>query len=164
MRSDMGNLVPNYAVCFILVILHILGGNYRQTRLVETGRPFCSYTTQLWWGFSVLRNRQSPARLGTAGGGECGTPGLWAFLGLYLVLELKFYIVLVSSFLNWQGGWSLTLLLGVPWQYRIPASPPATPLPSGTNNLFSVFMSLFLFRSEERRVGKECRSRWSPYH
>ena len=22
----------------------------------------------------------------------------------------------------------------------------------------------FLHRSEERRVGKECRSRWSPYH
>ena len=22
----------------------------------------------------------------------------------------------------------------------------------------------FLDRSEERRVGKECRSRWSPYH
>ena len=22
----------------------------------------------------------------------------------------------------------------------------------------------FPFRSEERRVGKECRSRWSPYH
>ena len=21
-----------------------------------------------------------------------------------------------------------------------------------------------IFRSEERRVGKECRSRWSPYH
>ena len=25
-------------------------------------------------------------------------------------------------------------------------------------------MSLPLLRSEERRVGKECRSRWSPYH
>src|SRR5256885_15392847 len=24
--------------------------------------------------------------------------------------------------------------------------------------------SVFLNRSEERRVGKECRSRWSPYH
>src|SRR5258708_34704421 len=24
--------------------------------------------------------------------------------------------------------------------------------------------AFFLFRSEERRVGKECRSRWSPYH
>ena len=23
---------------------------------------------------------------------------------------------------------------------------------------------LFIARSEERRVGKECRSRWSPYH
>src|SRR4029434_2852728 len=23
---------------------------------------------------------------------------------------------------------------------------------------------IFLFRSEERRVGKECRSRWSAYH
>ena len=22
----------------------------------------------------------------------------------------------------------------------------------------------FMMRSEERRVGKECRSRWSPYH
>ena len=24
--------------------------------------------------------------------------------------------------------------------------------------------ALSAFRSEERRVGKECRSRWSPYH
>ena len=28
--------------------------------------------------------------------------------------------------------------------------------------LFILFM--VSFRSEERRVGKECRSRWSPYH
>ena len=27
-----------------------------------------------------------------------------------------------------------------------------------------VAASPFYFRSEERRVGKECRSRWSPYH
>ena len=26
------------------------------------------------------------------------------------------------------------------------------------------FMKLTICRSEERRVGKECRSRWSPYH
>ena len=25
-------------------------------------------------------------------------------------------------------------------------------------------MSMLFTRSEERRVGKECRSRWSPYH
>ena len=26
------------------------------------------------------------------------------------------------------------------------------------------FYSIYSNRSEERRVGKECRSRWSPYH
>ena len=26
------------------------------------------------------------------------------------------------------------------------------------------YITLFTGRSEERRVGKECRSRWSPYH
>ena len=34
-------------------------------------------------------------------------------------------------------------------------------------NIFSalaVFLIIFRSRSEERRVGKECRSRWSPYH
>ena len=34
--------------------------------------------------------------------------------------------------------------------------------------LFFIIIFLLLFtnngRSEERRVGKECRSRWSPYH
>ena len=30
---------------------------------------------------------------------------------------------------------------------------------------FDLFVKLItMFRSEERRVGKECRSRWSPYH
>ena len=28
----------------------------------------------------------------------------------------------------------------------------------------SNFLLLPVARSEERRVGKECRSRWSPYH
>ena len=28
----------------------------------------------------------------------------------------------------------------------------------------AAFKSIIGARSEERRVGKECRSRWSPYH
>ena len=35
-------------------------------------------------------------------------------------------------------------------------TPSATPAPKGYEP--------FYIRSEERRVGKECRSRWSPYH
>ena len=35
----------------------------------------------------------------------------------------------------------------------------------GTGFVISVTLSMYLLaRSEERRVGKECRSRWSPYH
>src|SRR2546429_2638971 len=29
---------------------------------------------------------------------------------------------------------------------------------------FAIFLLVRTVRSEERRVGKECRSRWSPYH
>ena len=32
------------------------------------------------------------------------------------------------------------------------------------NGDITVGYRMFLLRSEERRVGKECRSRWSPYH
>ena len=31
-------------------------------------------------------------------------------------------------------------------------------------NSFDTFLLTMAMRSEERRVGKECRSRWSPYH
>ena len=34
---------------------------------------------------------------------------------------------------------------------------PATPMGAGGVGVIRI-------RSEERRVGKECRSRWSPYH
>ena len=40
------------------------------------------------------------------------------------------------------------------------------PLHNSTENSISAFEEEINgdFRSEERRVGKECRSRWSPYH
>ena len=34
----------------------------------------------------------------------------------------------------------------------------------GENSLEMTVSGLIFNRSEERRVGKECRSRWSPYH
>ena len=45
--------------------------------------------------------------------------------------------------------------------------------PGMAGTIYSTFLALVYFlpfiggilaRSEERRVGKECRSRWSPYH
>ena len=32
------------------------------------------------------------------------------------------------------------------------------------NKINIEIIKVFINRSEERRVGKECRSRWSPYH
>ena len=34
----------------------------------------------------------------------------------------------------------------------------------GCHGKIANYINLSSFRSEERRVGKECRSRWSPYH
>src|SRR5256885_12606849 len=42
------------------------------------------------------------------------------------------------------------------------SEPAVSTLPSGPTRYFHD--GLDLDRSEERRVGKECRSRWSPYH
>ena len=35
---------------------------------------------------------------------------------------------------------------------------------AGVALAFGLTVLTMAFRSEERRVGKECRSRWSPYH
>src|ERR1035441_1544126 len=45
------------------------------------------------------------------------------------------------------------------WLTRATAYPPSLPIPSARAVIASPSA-----RSEERRVGKECRSRWSPYH
>ena len=37
-------------------------------------------------------------------------------------------------------------------------------LQNGGGGFIDTFKTPQKFRSEERRVGKECRSRWSPYH
>ena len=37
-------------------------------------------------------------------------------------------------------------------------------VPVEPSKALNLFKSLAEKRSEERRVGKECRSRWSPYH
>ena len=47
-----------------------------------------------------------------------------------------------------------------------PCEEPSDPLPEIDQELLQAALNELpeSFRSEERRVGKECRSRWSPYH
>ena len=60
-------------------------------------------------------------------------------LFIFMVLNLKFTMAPHSSTLAWK----------IPWMEEL----------GGLQ-----FMGSLRVRSEERRVGKECRSRWSPYH
>ena len=58
------------------------------------------------------------------------------------------------------------------WRYRYRFNQKATSISVGKYPAVSLsearkqrdIYQKVLFRSEERRVGKECRSRWSPYH
>src|SRR5690348_3055880 len=63
------------------------------------------------------------------------------------------------------GNWWNQELYGkpttLPWGLKIDAAH----LPSDPKYLaYTTFHPTFLYRSEERRVGKECRSRWAPDH
>ena len=61
---------------------------------------------------------------------------------------LGFDIIKTKS-LNWVNGLEDNIILFNQRRKRV----------LGNHSIFEIF-----YRSEERRVGKECRSRWSPYH
>src|SRR3954463_12739979 len=48
--------------------------------------------------------------------------------------------------------------------YRFVFEQPTAPLPTRPDRPIQLSHVVLNSRSEERRVGKECRSRWSPYH
>src|SRR2546430_8819422 len=52
----------------------------------------------------------------------------------------------------------------LPWQVLLQGERPKAQLLKAFRDKPSVLFASQSFRSEERRVGKECRSRWSPYH
>ena len=58
-----------------------------------------------------------------------------------------------------QGLLWAPLAIGVFITFRILDIPDLT-----TEGSFPFGAAVAVSRSEERRVGKECRSRWSPYH
>ena len=53
--------------------------------------------------------------------------------------------------MNWEIGMDMYTLMCIKWM-------------TNENLLYKKINLIKLKRSEERRVGKECRSRWSPYH
>ena len=70
------------------------------------------------------------------------------------ILEIQPVHKYTAADLNWHDKKSLTTI-----ECNDPKSRPAikSVVSTSSNKTFDI-------RSEERRVGKECRSRWSPYH
>src|SRR5260221_2063668 len=73
----------------------------------------------------------------------------------------------LSGFVPWRNAWNSA---GMSLRHaRSPVPPNKTrskPMlsPQVGVSIFGNLVTKILRRSEERRVGKECRSRWSPYH
>ena len=76
---------------------------------------------------------------------------LWIPLGRSFTLFLKTLIMFSSMY----------HCVGSKMYFPDLARPPKRKIASGE---VIVTASASAYRSEERRVGKECRSRWSPYH
>src|SRR2546430_8004168 len=69
------------------------------------------------------------------------------------LLPRAFWTLWVGTLVNRAGGFVVPFLAIYLTQRR------SLPVAEA-----GAIVSLFGLRSEERRVGKECRSRWSPYH
>ena len=68
-----------------------------------------------------------------------------AVAGVVLIFSL---VAMIASVLMIIGLWKVFTKAGKPgWAAIVP-----------------IYNMITQLRSEERRVGKECRSRWSPYH
>ena len=63
-----------------------------------------------------------------------------------------------NSFLNTPENFKIYFIKDA-WHVGI-----VFPVNNITESQLSILRNFKKYRSEERRVGKECRSRWSPYH
>src|SRR3712207_909476 len=105
-------------------------------------------------------NTENVKRLAPAWVYQFGPTGLHAGQSTYSFECAPIVVDGVMYITGWDGlVWALDAKTGQElWRYQH-AIPFDTPLCCGNVN-----RGVAVARSEERRVGKECRSRWSPYH
>src|SRR2546426_12716914 len=98
-----------------------------------------------------------PPRRATVGSILSGMFDVWTknFANFFVVF---FVLALVNGLIGGLLGLAIYGSFG-PVISLFPGGPPSSVPTSALGNIL-----LYAIRSEERRVGKECRSRWSPYH
>ena len=101
-----------------------------------------------------------------ADGGLQDVPVEWTLFGAHRSTRVPKFLTTPDQEKTAVPYIELTLsgdnVTGFKWRFIDPKDPSkATSLPCSADVVFWRFNTT---RSEERRVGKECRSRWSPYH
>src|SRR5260370_35613387 len=67
--------------------------------------------------------------------------------------------------LSQSEHWSYPVIFGEGLSFTLPSAAESVSIEADLDGQTIIFpLGPSLIRSEERRVGKECRSRWSPYH
>ena len=84
----------------------------------------------------------------------------WNLLGLVWGIALV-GIIINALWITCPKWFSSLIYIAMGWICILAISKIIAALPSGG---FAWLLAGGIIRSEERRVGKECRSRWSPYH
>src|ERR1039457_2007309 len=150
----------------------ITAGNYGAFQAIAPatwieiyGYNLATTRSQTWAGTDFNGN-QAPSALGGTTVTVAGKPAFIDFVSAGQVnVQVPSGIaagpqpVLVTT----AGGTSLAYTVTVKTTEPGLLAPPAFIL-KGTQNVVALFANTLTYRSEERRVGKECRSRWSPYH
>ena len=93
----------------------------------------------------------------------------WTALAAYALLVVTVFAVTGEMALRRSLEHSADLTQSLLGAYRDSTSEPGGVMPSALADRLvamggQVVITRTTTRSEERRVGKECRSRWSPYH
>ena len=73
-----------------------------------------------------------------------------SMLGILVAVVIGLVIAFVYTLVSKEDGYNKSFIIGLA---LLPAIVAAV-----------ILLVFVVLRSEERRVGKECRSRWSPYH
>src|SRR5574340_374794 len=92
----------------------------------------------------------------------------WTFVGKVMSLLFNMMSRLVITFLPRRKhlliSWLQSPSAAILETPKIKSDTVSTVSPSISHEVMGPDAMILVFRSEERRVGKECRSRWSPYH
>ena len=116
-------------------------GNIGATNVLRTGNKYLAATTLI---LDILKGYVPVVITQQFFSEYLHLSALMAFLGHIFPIWLKF-----------KGGKGVATYLGILFALSYGLS---------VLFIFTWIVVSLIFRSEERRVGKECRSRWSPYH